>query len=206
MITVALPKGRIADETLKIFKEVFKNDFKFEDRKLILEQGDFRFLMVRNQDIPTYVVEGAADVGVVGLDVLTEHTPDVVRLLDLKIGKCRICVGAVKTKEPDFTRPEIKVATKMPRIAREYFAKHAIAAKIIKLYGSIELAPIIGLSDVIVDVVETGTTMKQNGLVVTHTIMQSSAHLIANKSSYITKKEAILDLYEKIAAHINISA
>ncbi|BCX79778.1 ATP phosphoribosyltransferase [Campylobacter sp. 19-13652] len=203
MITVALPKGRIANQTLEIFESVFKSEFKFEDRKLILNQGDFRFLMVRNQDIPAYVVEGAADVGVVGLDVLAEHRPDVVRLLDLKIGKCRICVGTVAGKEPDFTQPEIKVATKMPQIAREYFANHAIAAKIIKLYGSIELAPLIGLSDVIVDVVETGATMKQNGLTVTHTIMQSSAHLIANKSSYIVKKEAILDLYEKIASHVN---
>lgn len=203
MITVALPKGRIADETLEIFEKVFKREFKFQDRKLILEQDDFRFLMVRNQDIPTYVVEGAADVGVVGLDVLAEHRPDVVRLLDLKIGKCRICVGAVAGKEPDFSQPEIKVATKMPHITKEYFANHAIATKIIKLYGSIELAPLIGLSDVIVDVVETGATMKQNGLVTTHTIMQSSAHLIANKSSYIIKKEAILDLYERIARQIN---
>lgn len=202
MIVVALPKGRIAQETLEIFKSIFNQEFEFQDRKLILEQGNFRFLMVRNQDIPTYVSEGGADVGVVGLDVLAEHKPDVLRLLDLGIGKCRICVGAMAGKAPDFTQPEIKIATKMPNIAREYFAKQAIAAKIIKLYGSIELAPLIGLSDAIVDVVETGATMKQNGLVVTHDIMQSSAYLIANKSSYIIKKDEILNLYKKIAAHI----
>lgn len=196
---MALPKGRIAKETLDIFRNIFNEDFEFQDRRLILEQANFRFLMVRNQDIPTYVAEGGADIGVVGLDVLSEHKPDVLRLLDLGIGQCKICVGSPINKAQDFTQPEIKIATKMPNIAREYFAKQAIAAKIIKLYGSIELAPLIGMADAIVDVVETGATMKQNGLVVTHEIMQSSAYLIANKSSYIIKKSEILDLYDKIA-------
>ncbi|MBF0917546.1 MAG: ATP phosphoribosyltransferase, partial [Campylobacter sp.] len=93
MITVALPKGRIAEDTLEIFRNIFGSSFMFEDRKLILEEGNFRFLMVRNQDIPTYVTEGAADIGVVGLDVLEEHKPNVVRLLDLQIGKCKVCIG-----------------------------------------------------------------------------------------------------------------
>ena len=159
MITVALPKGRIAEDTLAIFREIFGSKFTFEDRKLILDEGNFRFLMVRNQDIPTYVTEGAADIGVVGLDVLEEHRPDVVRLLDLKIGVCRVCVGIKNEDELDLTKPELKIATKMPNIARAYFAQKAIALKIIKLYGSIELAPLVGLADAIVDVVETGSTM-----------------------------------------------
>ncbi|CZE47360.1 ATP phosphoribosyltransferase [Campylobacter geochelonis] len=200
MITVALPKGRIADDTLKIFRQIFKSDFLFEDRKLIMEEGNFRFLAVRNQDIPTYVSNGAADIGVVGLDVLEEHKPDVLRLLDLGIGRCRICVGVRNEYELDYNNPGIKIATKMPNITREYFASKATPVKIIKLYGSIELAPLIGLADAIVDNVETGATMKQNGLKVAEVIMQSSAHLIANKNSYIIKRDEILSLYDKISA------
>ena len=202
MITIALPKGRIADDTLKIFKSIFGLEFAFEDRKLIMQEGDFKFLYVRNQDIPTYVVGGAADIGVVGLDVLEEHKPDVLRLLDLKIGKCRVCVGVPNETELDYNTPGIKIATKMPNITREYFATKAVATQIIKLYGSIELAPIIGLSDAIVDVVETGATMKQNGLKVAEVIMHSSAHLIANKNSFVIKRDEILDLRDKIAKEI----
>ncbi|MGH1600412.1 ATP phosphoribosyltransferase [Campylobacter majalis] len=203
MIKIALPKGRIADETLEIFRKIFALDFQFEDRKLILDEGNFQFLMVRNQDIPTYVTEGAADIGIVGLDVLEEHKVDVVRLLDMRIGQCKVCVGIRDQDVLDYTRPELKIATKMPNIARNYFSQKAIALKIIKLYGSIELAPLVGLADAIVDVVETGTTMKQNGLKVAETIMQSSAYLIANKNSFITKKAEILSLYHKIKTQIN---
>lgn len=198
MIVVALPKGRIADDTLKIFTDIFKSEFMFEDRKLIMNKGEFKFLAVRNQDVPTYVENGAADIGVVGLDVLEEHKPNVLRLLDLGIGKCKICVGIRNDYVLDYTKPGLKVATKMSNIAREYFASKAIAVKIIKLYGSIELAPLIGLADVIVDNVETGTTMKQNGLKVAETIMHSSAYLISNKNSFITKKCEILNLHDKI--------
>ena len=198
MITIALPKGRIADDTLAIFRKIFKSDFIFEDRKLILCENDFKFLSVRNQDIPTYVTEGSADIGVVGLDVLEEHSPDVVRIMDLNIGKFKICVGIPQNLELDYSKPQITIATKMPNITRNYFAKKSIAVKIIKLYGSIELAPIIGLSDAIVDNVETGTTLKQNGLKVAETIMQSSAFLIANKKSFIIKHDEILNLYDKI--------
>lgn len=199
MITVALPKGRIAEETLDIFQQVFNEEFKFEDRKLILEKNNFRFLLVRNQDVPTYVYNQAADIGVVGLDVLEEKEYDLVKLLDLGIGKCRVCVGIKDGCDIDYTKPEIKVATKMTNIAKKYFSKKAMAVDIIKLYGSIELAPLVGLSDVIVDIVETGSTMKQNGLSVAEEIMTSSAHLIANKNSYYAKKGEILSLYEKIS-------
>ena len=203
MITVALPKGRIAEDTLEIFRKIFGSSFMFEDRKLILEEGNFRFLMVRNQDIPTYVTEGAADIGVVGLDVLEEHKPNVVRLLDLQIGKCKVCIGIKNEEELDFSRSELRIATKMSNITRNYFAKLAVGVKIIKLYGSIELAPLVGLSDAIVDVVETGSTMKQNGLKVAGDIMQSSAYLIANKNSFIIKKDEILELYQKLKDEIS---
>ena len=164
-----------------------------------MQEGDFKFLYVRNQDIPTYVMGGAADIGVVGLDVLEEHRPDVLTLLDLKIGKCRVCVGVHAGTQLNYGAPSLKIATKMPNITREYFASKAVAVNIIKLYGSIELAPLIGLADAIVDVVETGATMKQNGLQPAETIMQSSAHLIANKNSFVLKRDEILNLRDKLA-------
>ena len=138
MLSVALPKGRIAEQTLEIFSKIFGSEFKFEDRKLIMTKGEFKFLMVRNQDIPTYITEGAADIGVVGLDVLEEHRCDVLRLLDLGLGKCRVCIGIRENQELDYTKPELKIATKMPNITKSYFDQKAIAVKIIKLYGSIE--------------------------------------------------------------------
>ncbi len=198
MLTVALPKGRIADETLAIFEKIFQAPFQFDDRKLILEAHGFRFLLVRNQDVPAYVLHQSADIGVVGLDVLEEKDEDLLRLLDLGIGKCKVCVGIQEGKSIDYTAPELKVATKMTHIAQKYFSKKAMAVEIIKLYGSIELAPLVGLADVIVDIVETGSTMKQNGLKVIETIMESSAYLIANKNSFIEKKEEIIALYQEI--------
>lgn len=200
MLTIALPKGRIAKETLDKFEKAFGEEFIFEDRKLILEKSGFRFLNVRNQDVPTYVMHGAADLGVVGLDVLEEKEYDLIKLLNLQLGKCKVAFGLKKGEELDWTKSEIKVATKHEKIAKKYFEQKAMAVEIIKLYGSIELAPIVGLSDCIVDIVETGTTMKQNGLEVGPTIMESSAHLIANKNSFYAKKESILDLKEKIEA------
>lgn len=202
MLTVALPKGRIAEETLEIFEKIFGESFVFDDRKLILDVGDFRFLLVRNQDVPAYVLHQSADIGVVGLDVLEEKDEDLVRLLDLGIGKCKVCVGMKEDEELDYSSPDIKIATKMVNITQNYFSKKAMAVDVIKLYGSIELAPLVGLSDAIVDIVETGTTMKQNGLKVVETIMESSAHLIANKNSFIEKKEEIISLYRKISNEI----
>ena len=198
MLTVALPKGRIAEETLEIFAEIFGGEFKFEGRELIMEVGDFRFLNVRNQDVPTYVEHGSADIGVVGLDVITEKELDIVKLLDMNLGRCKVAIGIKNEDELDWSKPNIKVATKMVNITQKYFASKAVGVEIIKLYGSIELAPLVGLADAIVDIVETGATMKENGLKVAEDIMESSAHLIANKNSYYAKKDEILSLYEKI--------
>ncbi len=198
MLTVALPKGRIAEETLEMFETIFDKKFEFDDRKLILEMDSFKFLLVRNQDVPTYVEHQAADIGVVGLDVIEEKELDLIKLLDLGIGKCKVAIGLKAEEQMDYDRASIKVATKMTNIAKNYFAKKAIGAEVVKLYGSIELAPIVGLSDVIVDIVETGNTMRQNGLKVGETIMESSAHLIANKQSFYAKKMEILKLYEQL--------
>lgn len=195
---IALPKGRVADDTLRIFSSIFGEDFVFDDRKLILNKGNFSFLLVRNQDVPTYVYYQAADLGVVGLDVLEETKIDVLRLLDMQIGKCKIVVGSENNKPIDYTKPYIKIATKMPNITQEYFSRRAIGVDVIKLYGSIELAPLVGLADGIVDIVETGTTMQQNNLKIDSVIMESSVFLIANKNSFFEKKKEILDLQAKI--------
>ncbi len=203
MLTIALPKGRIGDDSLAVFEKIFKTEFRFGDRKLILEKEGFRFLRVRNQDVPTYVYHQAADLGIVGLDVLEEKRIDLVRLLDLGFGKCSVSIGAIAGKEIDFSKPSLKVATKMENITRDYFSKRAIPVEIIKLYGSIELAPLVGLADLIVDIVETGETMRQNGLVPKIKILDSSAYLVANKNSFYDKKEQILELREKIKRVIN---
>lgn len=202
MLRVALPKGRIAKETLEIFETIFGDSFAFDDRKLILDTPNFRFLLVRNQDVATYVFHQAADIGVVGLDTLEEQGLDVIRLLDLKRGVCKVAIGMKKGEKLDLNKPEIKVATKMVNITKRYFEERAVSVDIIKLYGSIELAPLIGLADMIVDVVETGATMEQNGLEVVEDIMRSSTYLIANKNSYIAKKDEVLDIYKKIEAVI----
>jgi ATP phosphoribosyltransferase len=199
MLTIALPKGRIAEQTLEKFEKVFNEKFVFEDRKLILEKAGFTFLNVRNQDVPTYVMHGAADLGVVGLDVLEEKEYDIIKLLDLKIGQCKVAIGLKAGDTIDWTKSEITVATKHEKIAKRFFEQKAMAVNIVKLYGSIELAPLVGLSDCIVDIVETGETMKQNGLEVGDTIMHSSVYLISNKNAYYSKKEQVLDLREKLA-------
>ena len=198
MITIALPKGRIAEQTLEKFEKAFNEKFVFEDRKLILVKAGFTFLNVRNQDVPTYVMYGAADLGVVGLDVLEEKEYDLITLLDLQIGKCKVAIGLKKGDKIDWTASSIKVATKHTTIAKKFFESKAMAVELVKLYGSIELAPLVGLCDCIVDIVETGETMKQNGLEVGETIMESSVQLICNKNSFYSKKEAILSLKEKI--------
>jgi ATP phosphoribosyltransferase len=197
MLTVALPKGRIAENTLSIFRQIFGRNFKFEDRRLVLETENFKFLLVRNQDVPTYVYHQSADIGVVGLDVIEESGLDLVRLLDLRGGYCKVVIGMRESDQLDYNKPDIVIATKMVNITNRFFSKKAISPKIIKLYGSIELSPLVGLSNMIVDIVETGTTMKQNGLKVVDTIMESTTYLIANKSSFIEKKSEILSLYSQ---------
>jgi len=197
-MTIVLPKGRIASDVLAIFKKIFNEDFEFENRKLILKKAGFTFLNVRNWDVATYVEKQAADIGVVGYDVITELRSDVLELMDLGLGKCRVSVGGIKGDDSYKNKTEIKVASKLKNIAKDYFSKKGIPAEVIKLNGSIELAPLVGLSDVIVDIVETGSTLKENGLEEKEVILHSSARLIANKNSFLTKKKQILDLLEKI--------
>lgn len=199
-LTIALPKGRIAEEVLAIFKKIFKEDFEFENRKLILKKAGFTFLNVRNWDVATYVENQAADIGVVGFDVLSELESDVLELVDLGLGVCRVSVAGIKGDESYKDKTEIIVASKLQNIAKKYFSKKGIPASVIKLNGSIELAPLVGLSDVIVDIVETGNTLRENGLEEKEVIMHSTARVIANKNSFIEKKYEIIEILEKIKA------
>lgn len=204
MIKVALPKGRIADRTLEIFEKFMGESLKFEDRKLILHKDNFIFMLVRNQDVPVYVERGAADIGVVGLDVLEEQQSTLVRLLDLGFGKCKVVIGSPNDYVLDLRKQNLRIATKMVNITKAFFAQKAMRVDIIKLYGSIELAPLVGMADAIVDLVETGDTMRQNNLKIDKIIMDISAYLVVNPNSYYAQKQEILKIQNYFKTHISL--
>lgn len=187
MLNIALPKGRLGDKVYELFSSIgYDCAAIYEDnRRLVFENpaSGVRYLLVKPSDVAIYVEHGAADIGVVGKDVLLETRPDVYELLDLKLGKCRLAVAAQNGWQEDLSLP-LRVATKYPRVAKAYYEAQGRQIEIIKLNGSIELAPLLGLSDVIVDIVETGTTLRENNLRVYADVAQSSARLIANKASY----------------------
>lgn len=197
MLTVALPKGRLGDNVYALFRTHGYDCAAMEsdDRRLVFadEGGRVRYLLVKPSDVAIYVEHGAADVGVVGKDVLLEGGNDVYELLDLGFGACAMCVAAPVGFREDLGAP-LRVATKYPAIAKRHYAELSREIEIIKLNGSIELAPILGLSDVIVDIVETGATLRQNHLEVIETILPVSARLIANKAAMRFKAEAIQTL------------
>ena len=194
MLNIALPKGRLGEKVYAMFKAAGFPcpSIEEQNRKLIFENEEVgvRYFWVKPSDVAIYVERGAADIGVAGKDILLEYRPRVYELLDLDIGKCRMAVAAPKTFRDDPTRT-LRVATKFSRIARDYYSSLGRDIDIIHLNGSIEIAPILGLSDVIVDIVETGTTLKENDLEVIETIVPISARLIANTSSFKFKNEAI---------------
>ncbi len=205
MISIALPKGRLGEQVYAIFEAVGYGcpGIMENSRKLIFEntQADIRYFWVKPSDVAAYVERGAADLGVVGKDILLEQSPDVYELLDLGVGKCRVCVAARKGFRDDLDRT-LRVATKFPGIAHDFYAGQGREIDVIKLNGSIELAPILGLSDVIVDIVETGTTLKENELDVVETICPVSARLIANKVGFKFKHEGIGALCQSVAEAI----
>ena len=194
MLNIALPKGRLGEKVYGMFKQAGFPcpSIEEQNRKLIFENEEVgvRYFWVKPSDVAIYVERGAADIGVAGKDILLEYRPRVYELLDLDVGKCRMAVAAPKTFRDDPTRT-LRVATKFSRIARDYYASKGRDIDIIHLNGSIEIAPILGLSDVIVDIVETGTTLKENDLEVFETIVPISARLIANTTSFKFKNEAI---------------
>ncbi len=185
-LNIALPKGRLGEKVYNMFEAAGFDcpSIKEDNRKLTFENEEkgIRFFWVKPSDVAIYVERGAADIGVAGKDILLEYSPDVYELLDLDMGKCRVAVAAPDTFR-DNPKRALKVATKFANIARAHYAKKGREIDIIHLNGSIELAPILGLSDVIVDIVETGRTLKENGLSVVEDIVPISARLIANKAS-----------------------
>ena len=202
MLSVALPKGRLGDKVYDLLAGVGCGcpEGYADSRRLVVENpaAGIRYFLVKPSDVGIYVERGAADIGIVGKDILAESGADVYELLDTGLGRCRMCVAGPKDFADDPGRT-LRVATKFPRIARDYYAAQGRDIDIIKLNGSIELAPILGLSDVIVDIVETGTTLRENDLKVITEFMPISARLIANRSSYLFKRRAIDTLVSKLA-------
>lgn len=201
MLNIALPKGRLGEKVYAMFEAAGYEcpSIKENNRKLIFENRDksVRYFWVKPSDVAIYVERGAADIGVAGKDILLEYEPDVYELLDLNLGKCKMAVAAPDSFHDDGEKT-LRVATKFTKIAADFYAKQGREIDIIKLNGSIEIAPILGLSDVIVDIVETGTTLKENNLSVFDTIIPISARLISNKSSFKFKGKEIQNIVNSI--------
>ncbi len=206
MISVALPKGRLGESVYELLEGVGYGcrEIKENSRRLIFEnpENGVRYFWAKPSDVAIYVERGAADVGIAGLDILLEQTPDVYEMLDLDFGKCRMAVAGKKDALQDTDRT-LRVATKFPNIAKKYFAEQSREIDIIKLNGSIELAPIVKLSDVIVDIVETGKTLRENNLQVLETIADISARLIVNKAAFRFKTQRIEEMCEKMRLRID---
>lgn len=208
-LTFALGKGRLARQTLELFEKIGITCEEMKDkdsRKLIFtnEELKLRFFLAKGPDVPTYVEYGAADIGIVGEDTILEEGRKVHEVLDLGYGKCRMCVCGYESAKPLLKHHEIiRVATKYPNIAKDYFynKKHQ-TVEIIKLNGSIELAPIVGLSEVIVDIVETGSTLRENGLEVLEEVCPLSARMIVNPVSMRMESDRIKDLLKKLRTQI----
>ena len=205
MINVALPKGRLGERVYAMFEAAGYEcpSIKESSRKLIFENeaAGVRYFWVKPSDVAIYVERGAADIGVAGKDILLEYQPEVYELLDLGLGKCRMAVAGPSNFHDDGQRT-LRVATKFTHIAADYYASLGREIDIIKLNGSIEIAPILGLSNVIVDIVETGSTLKENDLVVHETIVPISARLIANKSAFQFKRAAIENIQSSLKAQV----
>ena len=205
MLNVALPKGRLGEKVYAMFEAAGYEcpSIKENNRKLIFENPEkgVRYFWVKPSDVAIYVERGAADIGVAGKDILLEYSPDVYELLDLGLGKCRMAVAGPKDFHDDGERT-LRVATKFVNIAAEYYASLGREIDIIKLNGSIEIAPILGLSNVIVDIVETGTTLKENDLEVKETIVPISARLIANKSAFQFKRTQMENIQSSLKAQV----
>ena len=205
MLNIALPKGRLGEKVYALMKKAGYACPAIEDpgRKLIFENPEtgVRYFWVKPSDVAIYVERGAADLGIAGKDILLEYRPEVYELLDLGLGKCRMAVAGPKTFRERPGRA-LRIATKFPHIAAKYYAGKGRDIDIIKLNGSIEIAPILGLSNVIVDIVETGTTLKENDLEVKETIVPISARLIANKSAFQFKRTQMENIQSSLKAQV----
>ncbi len=206
MLNVALPKGRLGDQVYELLDSIGYQcrDIYLDNRRLVFENEDtgVRYFLVKPSDVAIYVEHGAADVGIVGKDILLESGANVYELLDLNIGKCRVCVAGKQDYREEPER-RLRVATKFVNIAKKYYASLNREIEIIKLNGSIELAPILGLSDVIVDIVESGATLRENNLKVLTEIVPISARFIANKAAYKFKNAETEAMLAGLAARID---
>ena len=205
MLTIALSKGRILDQTLPLLKKagISVPKSELESRKLILDTNlsDVKVIVIRASDVPVFVQHGAADIGIAGKDVLLEHGANgIFELLDLGISKCRLMVASKKGQ--DLNKSTLKVATKYVKSAKEYFYRQGKQVEVIKLYGAMELAPIVGLSDCIVDLVDTGNTLKANNLVPLELIQEISSRLIVNSAAFNTKHKDINQWIQKIEQNL----
>ena len=201
MLNVALPKGRLGEKAYEIMARAGYDcpELLAGGRKLTFENeaAGVRYFWVKPSDVPIYVERGAADVGIAGKDILLEYEPEVYELMDLGIGKCRMCVAGFQDFRDEGDR-DLRVATKFPRIAKAHYAEKGCDITIIKLNGSIEIAPLLGLSDVIVDIVETGKTLAENGLAPLETVAEISARFIANTASYAFHYDEIRTMCGKL--------
>ena len=201
-ISIALTKGRLEKETVKLLDKAMygTEELKDKGRKLVFKdtKEDIKYFSVKAADSITYVEHGVADIGIVGKDTLMESENNYYEVLDLGIGKCKFILASLPEKDVLRKIGHIKIGTKYPTVAREYFKKKNMDVEIIKIEGSVELAPILGLCDAIVDIMETGTTLKENGLIVFDTICDISARVIVNKASFKMKSEEIQSFIEKI--------
>jgi ATP phosphoribosyltransferase len=208
-ITIAIPKGRILQESVALFKKIGIDceELLADTRKLIFENPvqKMRYMIVRATDVPTYVEYGCADLGIVGKDTLMEQDKDLYEPLDLKFGYCRMMVaepvGLARDDDPS-SWSNIRIATKYPNVTEKYFSAKGVQVELIKLYGSIELAPLVGLSERIVDLVSTGETLKQNGLVEVETIAEITTRLIVNRASLKTKHQRITEIIQGLEKYV----
>lgn len=206
-VTIALAKGRLAEETFRLLENmgVDCTEPRNPGRQLVLyDHGSkLRFILVKPSDVPTYVDHGVADLGVVGKDTLLEAGRPLYEVLDLGLGKCKLCIaGYADHKNASVTRATFRVATKYPNVARNYYSAKGQTIEIIELHGSVELGPVIGLSDVILDIVESGKTLKANGLSVLEDVCDVSARLVVNRVSLKTKRERIRQLIDGLKAQL----
>lgn len=200
-LTIALTKGRLEKQTLELFEQagIDVSFMKDKQRKLVFHNEDhtLTFLLVKAADVTTYVRHGVADLGVVGKDVLLEHPHGYYEMLNLAIGKCKFSVASTSDYQPDDHKRK-RIATKYPTIASAHFRSKGEDVDIIKIEGSVEIAPVLGLADAIVDIVETGTTLRENGLSIYEDICKISARMIVNKATLKRKRQEIFDLFEKL--------
>ena len=212
-LTIALAKGRLADKAMEMFEAIGISCDEMKDkasRKLIFvnEHLGVRFFLAKANDVPTYVEYGAADIGIVGRDTILEEGRKLYEVMDLGVGKCRMCVCGPESARERLEHHElIRVATKYPNIAKDYFYNQKYqTVEIIKLNGSIEMAPIVGLSEVIVDIVETGSTLRENGLMVLEEVCSLSARMVVNQVSMKTENERITAIIKKFQAYLKENA